>query len=363
VQEYLIAVHELTHCVGAVFLVASNHLSKGFPIKTRAGLLLLQPVVRSALFHSLEEVNACLTELRVAKRHGLVEVRDTKIISAIGSIPFLSWKERQRLVSLLKEFSIGKRAFIWDRTVEIRIPGLVDRAGTKYAACGGQLELVGGIETIVHSVIGLERPERSLAAFSKLLSCAHAGDFSAYKKALSILRQAVGPEGVRILSLVWPLVKDNTNLVPFVAETTTLSKADRARFLKLLHQLMTGELMLTEALHDGRVPTIHQVHNYLSRSDRWEGNVRNWLDLLRCRERVLPERLTRLAFAASAGALARGERLKAYRILLNSHQPVSSWPPEIALEVAKVSPLLRLLMNSWRCGLLVSEFLVSKLRR
>lgn len=280
--------------------------------------------------------------------------------SETRSIPFLTRGERRRLSSLLREFSFGEDTFLGGRSIELKVPGLIGPSGTRYKPCGAQLALLGGVEAIVHSAIGMQTPESSLAAYSRILGSAHAGDFSAFKRAVGILREAVGSDGVRILSLVWPSVRKNANLVPFVAEALSLPTARRDVFLKQLHQLVTGELALTEALREGRVPAAHQVQRYLARSGRWAGGLREWYRFALCHEVSLPERFAKVAVAASIGALARGEQLKAYRILLNSQLPASSWPHEVVREIKKVSLLQRALAQLERATALAYACLSSK---
>jgi hypothetical protein len=361
--DFLTATHEMAHSVGGVTFISSEHLSGGWPIVIRRGLLLIQPVSHGALFHALEELHASLTELRAGKRLGLPESRTDILTYARRSSDFLSRAERGRLLGLLNQFDLGETAWFGDRVIRVDAPTLNRFTHRPPNTSRGYLPLLGGIEKIVHHTLQRETSAKSLAEFSQLLGHAHAGDFSAFRAALAILRQAVGSDGVRILSLVRPAVRRDSELVSIVAAAVGLPEIKRRDFLKKLYQLVCGELMLSEQLREGRVPTVSQVYLCASKRPTWAGTVQDWTNFALRRHVVIPQRLRNLATAACAGALARGDRFQAYRILVNCSLPPSTWPREMCDELANTPKILKLLAHTQRSFGLLSAFVTSTLRR
>lgn len=347
-EEYLIATHEMTHSVGNVTFTTSAHLLKGFPLRVRSGLILHAPISNRALFHALEEVNACMAEIRAGRRLGLRETTHHIQISALRSPRCFSPSERKRLLSLLEEFSLGEATASGDRVVRTQAPVLERAPGIPYRSGSIYRPLLAGMRTIAHYSLQAESPEKSFEHFSRLLSQAHAGDFSAYKGALRIIRQAIGSEGARLLSLVRPAVRNDACLMPIVAEALKLPEDKRALFLSKLYLLAKGELLLTESLQAGRPPSTKEMDHYISKTSEAEETMRERISLMRFRKPILSGRLKRLAITASAGALARGEPLQAYKILINTHQPRSTWPAEITRELSTIPASARILAHASR---------------
>lgn len=362
-DEYLLATHEMTHSVGEVHWGASPRPSSGFPTKTRLGLILLKPLSHGALFHSLEETNARLASTRAGRRIGLKETTHEIKISALRSPACFSTAERKRLVALLSEFSLGEPTSSGDRVIRTLAPVLEQAPGVTYRSSRSYLPLLAGMRTIAHHIFQAETPDASLDALSKLLSQAHAGDFSAYRTTLRLLGEAVGSDGIKLLALVRPAVRHDDTLVPILAEALTLSPERRALFTAKLYQLATGELPLSETLREGRVPSIKQVDSTIIKTRDSVGTARDRMNLVRFRDQPLSKQMRALATTACAGAIARGEHVKAYKILLNTHHSPSALGPELARELSKVPLSSRALAHIQRSVAILAADVTRLFRR
>lgn len=328
-EEYLIAVHEMSHSVGNATFVPSVRNKTGWPILTRVGLLLNKIDSQGWLFFTLEEVHATLTEMRAAARLGLRHTSREDEVSISRSTKSISKAERLRLRTLLEEFGIGTRTDSGDLVVRCEVPVFQLPFGGSIDISGAYRALLGATQAIVHHVLQRETPRESLDAFSKLLSRAHAGDFSDHKMALSIIRDGVGSDGLRIFAVTRPAVDEGGFIFPILAEAVKLPQAQRETFVKKLLHLVTGELLLAESLQAGRAPTLQEVDQFLTRGGEVPETLHERFRVLTYRNEALPDRFARLAMGATIGALARGDRLTAYRICINTHQPRSALPPEV----------------------------------